>query len=384
MFKQKILLFSCVILLSPIYIYGWGNNVTHPKLTIQAMELLISEDARFSYLRDYLRSTNPGAPELRCLDEGSVKEDYGTGPDWNEDVWGSEQDPKVPRFSWKSHGYNPVTDKAWAYLPTDNTHKYAGKVWENILEGDNPIFHIGRMCHLIEDMTSPAHANAVFHGTGDDLESYAEGNYDAIVFEAVKVKKPSTHGITGELQEDSYSHFIKNVVWQAYYMTTFWGGLLIDEEGDEQPDSELKRMFPYDDGKGLRFDPGGFFNAGYVVDDVGYYYPGFTFFNPEWWPCKGDPNYFYIHNIDGDDSGHSDPGAPGCVPRAFKRNKLKRIKSEDALHEVMEANDKDFRLLLCESLFPLAVEWTAGFLELATAPHIPPPLEGMEGIGVSI
>jgi hypothetical protein len=176
-------------------------------------------------------------------------------------------------------------------------------------------------------------------------------------------------------------------------MTTYYGSNLIEVEGDAQPDSELKRMFPYNTGSGLRYDDGGWFvNDSYMIDAVGYNWIGYGIGNnPDWWSCPGESGYFYLENIDGDWST-CDPSIAGygVAPAVFKIDKFRRVRSTDNLSLVLAANSKILARLYCENLNPMATEWAAGFVKFAvdTVGITPPPVEYPEinilGNGISI
>jgi len=397
MLSTKRLIISLLLIMGTYTVYGWDNNITHPGLTWKAVHLLADNKPEYNYLINYLwDEANPILPEtiqIKYINEGAVKEDYATraAKGWMTDKWGGIQSSKVPQLSWRRHGYNPNTGLSWKHLGhfCKNTMKYSGDVWNDILSSSlqHKHFHRGRFAHLIQDMFSKAHAHADVHGFGDDLEQYGMENYATIQIFPTEIRKPSTHGLHDitipfacsdearnylenngrNLRIDSYDNFIKNPAWETYYMTSFYGGFLDPTRGDEQPDSELKRMFPYGDEEmpsGLRYSNNDFFsNVGFLINDVGYFYqPKSIFHHSEWWECTDDDHYFYIKNMDGDKTIHD---GRGCVPAVFKRNHFNRIKPDDNLHEMLVENETDFRLLLCKILFTRAVEWTAGFLEYA-------------------
>lgn len=352
---------------------AWDNNITHPGLTNKAVDLLTATDPSYLYLQKYAHFNLSTDTQLTFLDEGSVKEDYGISADWDTGLWGSQQDGKVPILSWKSHGYHPVTGEVWYGLPDigDNAYVYSDDIWSDIVSSNNPFFHIGRLSHLIEDMTSIAHANADQHISCDDLETYSAANYNQTVYSPQSVRKPSIDGLSAEsgyphptMIADNHGNFMLNVVWRAYYMSTFHADNLVLDEGDKQPDSELKRMFPYNGGTGLRYDDGGWFvNDSWRIDDVGYCWIGWGIgINPDWWSEDGgnDFGYYYFENIDGDWGSCTGSGA---IPEVFKVDKFKRVLPSDNLNVVLAANLSPMTLLFTENMYPLATEWVAGFIQ---------------------
>lgn len=369
--KSLILIFSLTFFSSSAF--GWDNINTHPKITQKAVNFLIQKDSAYSYLADYINFNLSTDTQLTFIDEGSVKEDYALSPDWDTSVWGSSQDSNVPSLSWKSHGYDPLSGETWYGIPDfSNAFVYSENIWNNMNSASNKYFQLGRFIHLIEDMSSVAHAHADFHGTGDDLEEYSKNKYSSIVYQPSVLRNPATDGLAPEtglphpdLRDDYYGNYIRNVAWRTYYMTSFYGGVLVEREGDRQPDSELKRMFPYASGTGLRYDDGGWFvNDSYRINAVGYNWIGWGIGNnPDWWECPGDARYFYLENIDGAmDSYSPSTNGNGVAPKVFKVNKFRRVKPTDNLNSVLATNTKIFGQLFCENLFPLATEWAAGFI----------------------
>ncbi len=369
--KQTLITSFMTILLLSSSLYAWDNNITHPNLTRSAVNLLVSTDGSYSYLNTYSNFNISTNTQLTFIDEGSVKEDYAVSADWNTGVWGSKQDSSVPSLSWKSHGYNPRSGETWYNIPDfKNAYLYSGDIWNVMVTKSNPYFQMGRFCHLIEDMASPAHAHGDYHGSGDDLEDYSKSAYNSIQYHAATVRKPSTDGLVATaglphptLTADNSGNFIRNVVWRTYYMTSFYGGKLIEKEGDKQPDSELKRMFPYSKG-GLRYDDGGWFsNDSYVIDDVGNNWIGWGVgMNHDWWECPADPGYFYLENIDGDESSTT---GSGIKPAVFKTDRFRRVRPTDNLSSVLSPNTRILAQLYCESLYTLSVEWAAGFIKFS-------------------
>lgn len=375
---RKLLIAIMALGLFTAPVHAWDNNITHPSLTNRAVDYLVASNPSLVYLANYAHFSLSSDSQLTCMDEGSVKEDYAVSADWNTGVWGSQQDSEVPALSWKSHGYNPKTNETWYNIPDfANAYVYSGDIWTDINTRWNPYFQVGRFCHLIEDMASPPHAHGDYHGSGDDLEEYSKARYSTISFTVSKAKKPSIDGLAAQtglphpaMKTDNSGNFIRNVVWQTYYMTSYWGSTLVKREGNYQPDSELKRMFPYNSGTGLRYDDGGWFvNDSYVINAMGNNWIGVGIgSNSDWWDCPSDAQYFYLENIDGDPDS-SDPSAAGLgvTPAVFKVNKFKRVRPGDSLSTVLAPNTKIFGKIYCENLYKLSSEWAAGFITYSEA-----------------
>ncbi|RJP90512.1 MAG: hypothetical protein C4518_08690 [Desulfobacteraceae bacterium] len=373
---QNLLAAILTVILISAPAFAWDNSVTHPNLTNRAVDYLISTNSSFAYLSNYSHFNINTKPQLSCMDEGAVKEDYAVSADWNTAVWGSQQDSSVPALSWKSHGYNPRTGETWYGIPDfANAYLYGSSdVWSAVTTRSNRYFQMGRLCHLIEDMAAPAHANGDMHTDGDDLEEYSKYHYSKTAFTPAKVRKPSTDGLVATtglphptMTANNAGNFIRNVAWKTYYMASYYGAALVKKEGNYQPDSELKRMFPYNEG-GLRYDDGGWFgNDSYVINKVGNNWIGWGIgINPDWWECPSDAKYFYLENIDGDtDTSNPSIAGNGVVPKVFKKDKFRRVRSTDSLSTVLASNTKILAKLYCESMYPLSVEWAAGFIRYA-------------------
>jgi len=396
--------------------HAWDNNIVHPGLTNKAVDFLLAKDpANFDELKNvsHFNIEEHREKQLTFIDEGSVKEDFGLTPlcefecltpSWIINKFGEKQDVNAYPLAWKEHGYNPLTGHTFFYADVlsealndylaenypdikltkiENAKAEAEAIWIKLNEDavTNKYFHIGRISHLIEDMASPAHAHAVTHVFGEDVESFGEENYDKTVFSVSAARRPSDSGRDDTMKGDNAVNFIKNVAWNTYYMTGYQGKL-VAEAGAVQPDSELKRMFP-----DLRYDDGGWapssvWSNGWMIPDVGKYYryadilgavagsfkyiPGTSLPNTvitgtlreqfcDWWECDSDAGYYYIkHTAD-------------AKPKVFKKDKFKRILSGDDLDAALESNaaDKTLPAIYTENLFQMAAEWVAGFIAFA-------------------
>lgn len=396
----------------PSPLFAWDNNHAHPRITQKAIEIFLKT------LEDGKRNTSKkekerlavfkahtfyqGGEQCKFIDEGSVKEDMGKSPEqtlplswedsWDIQKWGDDL-CHDDQYTWLSHAYNPICQKSWdnkelydSLINDKKKHPHAlaraFNVWTKMInfknspdarENDLAYFTLGRLCHLVQDMTSPAHVHADFHGTGDDTEEYAEKHIDQIMnnLPPLEIKKPTTHGLRKEYphvdlrEEDNISYFIENLAYQTYRMTSYYGGKLTRKSGDAQPDSELKRMFPYNDGKRLRYhkgnqrydpgehmryDPGGFIQDSWIIDKIGRYWVA-NRNNNDWWECPEDSGYYYLEDID------------GIIPQVFKSKEHSFERIDATNLDSLEPNTQPLPQLYAERLFPLAVEWTAGLLQ---------------------
>ena len=362
--------------------FAWDNIVTHPGLTNRAVDLLTTTHPSYMYLQDYAHFdlATDSESQLTFLDEGSVKEDFGSSgasDNWDASVWGSEEDPNVAGNSYLNHGNHPVSEISWDMPVMSGTASkfYEPEIWAIIVDPGttNPFFHVGRICHLLEDNTSIAHANADQHMDCDDMEEYAKNNYETTAYTAEVVRNPSVDGLTAEaglphpdMTEDTHENYMLNSVWRAYYMSTFYGGDLDGTPNvllDANYDSELFRMFP-----DLNWVDG-WFTDYYNIDAVGDS-------GDEWWAESSgeDLGYYYIENIDGSDQCSS----TGLVPPVFKKDKFRRVLPTDDLDVVLESNTKNLKELFAENMFTLATEWVAGFIKYS-ADTIQPPVVKIPG-----
>jgi len=410
-FLSLILIVSILPFSYPDIVFGWGNNITHFNITNDAIDYLTGTDNKYSIYNNYSNFNITTDTQLTFIDEGSVKEDYGCSvlhvypnipvwftcdedsePSWSLDDYGTQQDAQVQTLSFGNHGYNPITGKIWDsgkgwlgdVTGKNNASIYCQDIWKNIKKEKNRYFHLGRYCHLLEDMTSPAHANAADHSEfGDDAEAYCEYYFNNYSIQIDDICLPTTDGLNATAglphpdlnNVDSPENFIRNVAWNTYYMTTYYGGELDDE--NPQDNSELLRMAP-----SLRYDDGGWDFDYWVIDEIGKHYNGWVG-TDVWWECDADDGYYYLENIDGDPNGTSNASlgisANFFTPAVFKANPFRRVLPTDEFNsnDILKPNSPNPKSLLNiykDELPPFAGKWVAGFLKFANDP-IPKALE---------
>jgi len=291
-----------------------------------------------------------------------------------------DEDSGLLRF--RHHFYNPITEEG-LNLPTANTARNrAGDLWAQAVAkhvtgmttGNDNAFHLlGRVLHLLQDMTSPSHVHNDAHGGLDlDLDSDVDDfeDWGAINPPLVVVSLPEPRFPKSRISVDGEDGFVDELAKIVYEFTTFRGELAtrFPLEDVRQPDSELRRMFP-----SLTYNP---FTFNWNIDDIG---------NTsgkcggevedEWWPMvpEGSPECekfrdasggtgtrgrFYIENSGGD-SGSLRPGV-----------------YEKALLYTNVDNHKTLLQIYGDTLYPLAVAYGAGLLQLfqeqVTGPNTPP------------
>ena len=355
----------CLSIISVLPAIAWDNDVVHPKITQSAINYVYTNLA-LQEIYDNGFFTIASDSQCSFIDEGSVKEDHFlTSIDsWVTSIWGFVecwQDPAT----WTRHGYNPSTGRGWINLSGINAVDYARGIWNNALadyksgERGDAYFKLGRLCHLLEDMSSPGHAQTDVHITGDDAEKWGKANYNAGSYDPTRTRKPSTNGYIN-MSRNSIENFMMNLAWETYYGSTFQGRL-VTQFGDVQPDSELKRMFP-----GLTYINDWYYPDYWVIPEVGWYFNGIG--NSEWWKSEGNNNdgtgYYYLENLDQSGGGPSYPN-PGewVVPEVRRVNFFERIHDGDNLSSKLVANSIPLVELYAANLYPRATEWVAGLLE---------------------
>ncbi len=293
-----------IILISLLYfgstcslIHAHDYKVVHPGLTENAIDSLSHHT--ISSNRDEIR-------------EGSIHED------------------DIPR--WLAHGYDPVSGKGWSLellelLESDTALSKAVTLWNEAVSayrqgkytGTGGAFHLlGRVAHLLQDMTSPSHTHSDIHlprvlpfSEGDDFENWGKTHFNQI------------SGLSPIVPGDgSVETFIKNLAIFTYYKTA-WDGVTEEKTG-AQPDSTLKSMFP-----SLYWNDGGWLGDSYWrIDNIGDFE---NWASNSWWAC--DSNYteddngtggvrrlkgfFYVENGGGDDgllTPNTWEGSPNSMP----------------------------------------------------------------------
>ncbi len=347
-------------------VLAWDNGVVHPKITEKAINFVninfgLQEVYNFGFINI---STDP---QCSYIDEGSVKEDLAltSFESWDTSTWGTNA-CLLLGLNWVRHGYNPVTGSGWVNLSPINAVDYSIGIWNNALtdyrngyKGD-AYFQIGRLTHLLEDMSSPAHAQTDYHGGGDDAENWGKGrafDFDSGNYDPSIIRKPSTHGY-GSLTADLFENFMKNLAWDTYYASTFQGKL-VTEFGDVQPDSELKRMFP-----SVRYENDWYSPDYWTIPDVGIYLNGLDPFGSNgWWLSEGNNSdgtgYYYLENLDKGISDWSDP----LVPAVKRNNFFERIYDGDNLNSKLISNSTSLVNIYASNLYPRSAEWVAGLLQ---------------------
>jgi formylglycine-generating enzyme required for sulfatase activity len=334
------------------------NNIVHPGLTNAA---ITAADIPEITARGFFNLSTDS--ECSFIDEGSVKEDLAATSfeSWNTSVWGTNACALLG-LNWINHSYNPVTGNGWWDLGGIDTVTYAAPIWYQALADysssnfDDAYFGLGRVCHLLEDMTSPAHTHGDVHAAGDDFENWGETNFSSYNFAAVMPYIPSgtvTLPDSSQVAGHSIEGFLHSLAEFTYDLSAFHGHL--EEIEGTQPDSELARMFPT-----LHYYDGGILGDNYwEIDDIG----GFEQTgNDEWWACEDDYTEdnggtggarriignFYIENSAGD-SGT-------LTPAVFEKTGV----------YVANPNTKTLVQIYGDILFPKTVSYVAGLFYVFT------------------
>ena len=355
-------------------VLAWDNAVVHPGITSNAIVYINARGVGEVYEYGFLNSSID--PQCSRIDEGSVKEDMGDSPEWtgnpfnpNETSWNisrwGDKATDVECYSWKRHGFNPTTSAGWFNLSSWNAVDHGAIVWAAAVEEyrfigkRNAYFKLGRCCHLLEDMSSPAHTQTDLHGLGDDAENWGKVNFSSGNYQPCAVRRPSTHGLQG-MSSDTFGSFMSNVAWETYSATVYQGRL-VTELGDVQPDSELKRMFP-----DIHYENDWISPDYWIIPEVGWFFNGVG--NSEWWLSEGNntdgSGYYYLENLNQEGGGVTYPNSGEWVVSAVRRNSFwDRIHVGDDLDAKLTANDTPLIELYAANLFPRATEWVAGLLQ---------------------
>jgi len=363
--------FICVVItasiLCPAQLLAHGNNVTHPGLTNAGITLA-----------DILEISDRGffdvGTDAQCtfIDEGSVKEDrlYSASSSWNPDIWG-ESTCGVGVASWINHSYNPITGDGWWDLGGIDTLTYAVPIWEqahwDYSYGDqnDAYFRLGRVCHLLEDMTSPAHVHGDVHWPEpEDFEIWGSAHFDEYDFSAMAVAAEIPMG-TVDLPDgrtvdgDSIEGFMHTLAEYTYDLSAFEAHLIAQDV--DQPDSELARMFP-----SLHYYDGGILGDNYwEIDDIG----GFEqIASDEWWACASDHNDYTdpcgIRHIEGNFYIENSGGDSGTLTPA--------VLEKTGIYEA-NPNTETLLQIYGDVLFPKTVSYVAGLLYTFTDTIVEPP-----------
>lgn len=360
-FRRFPVFLSVICFLQCSVCFGLDNNVAHPGLTNAAIELAgVPElQARGSFNRSI-------HPQCSFIDEASVKEDLilSASDSWNTDVWGTNT-CGMATLSSQNHAYNPVTGEGWSNGVGDPTIQYVQPLWDaawqDYIASDfaGAYFTLGRVCHLIEDMISPAHVHGDVHLDGDDFENWGEDHFNEYDFSSMTLEPVVPVGpvilYNGTVIDgDSPRGILHSVAQLTYDLSAFQGHII--EAESAQPDSEFKRMFP-----SLHFYDAGFFGDDcWEIDNIGVYD---KIFNEEWWPCEGDSHeyndgqgrrniegLFYIENSAGDNGS--------LTPAVFEKPQFYQA----------NPNTKTLCRIYADVLYPEAVSYCAGTMLLFVLP----------------
>jgi hypothetical protein len=276
------------------------NEHAHASLTVAALKTL--QGAVSEFYTDARRA---------ALRQGSIDED--------RDV--------IEPLEYRYHFYNPRTESGFG--PFESARVHATKLWEQAISKDpsdvstsnnSPWYLLGRILHLLQDMTSPAHVHDVNHAglsqcglDNDGFENLGWCESGTRVERNIRdyvTSEELTGNLTSRLRGTvpkwprdpsvgGYRGFIDEVADLTYTSTRYEAVLdaVVGEGG--QPESDLKAMFP-----SLHWEHMGLCGSFPTIDfwrisEIGCFAPG----NPlnDWWiiPRAEDPNYNESRNEDG-------------------------------------------------------------------------------------
>ncbi|MFH1282409.1 MAG: hypothetical protein ABII27_01945 [bacterium] len=166
--------FNKLILLSftmfnAITLHSYNDTQTHPfALTGNAYLLIKNNYSTYNELGDYFNNHPKTIIDL---------------PDKLIGTQGTEDEDDYVRFF--NHFYNPKTKSGLG--PNEDAVSYCQQFWDAAIsdyksDDKNDAYHnLGRFLHLLQDLHSPAHVVIDLHGFGDDCETWAKDNYDAVI-----------------------------------------------------------------------------------------------------------------------------------------------------------------------------------------------------------
>lgn len=302
----------------------------HPGLTKNANALLET--------RGYERVSAPYfIVDGSCNDirEGSIVEDAFVG-------WALACG--VTSLSWMEHFYNPMNAKGLSSGTGTALDKAATEYQEAVTAYSSctkqrAYLQLGRVVHLLQDMTSPAHVHSDAHvpWDKDDFEIWSSTPDYAPRYELFANGTQITEALSLS------SHFM-NLAYKTYYATSFAAVLKETKTTPINPTSELARMFP---GK-VHYVPIGWWGISYwVIDGVGEYRAQLAL--SDWWESEDDPGYYYIENANGENG-------TGLVPAEMRFSLTNR-------DSPMGPNSKTIMTRWAEVLFPEAVNYSAGLMK---------------------
>ena len=363
LYKQNSAFFvfaGLIISLSTAIGLAHENNIVHPGLTNAA--IIVADIPEITARGFFELGTDS---ECSFIDEGSVKEDHLADPpvsDWDNSIWGSNS-CGVGSGSWMNHAYYPLTGNGW-WIGGNDTISYAISIWNQALSDyssgyfDNGFFALGRICHLLEDMTSPAHVHDDVHADGDDFEDWGGAYFSDYDFSIMPIEPHIPSGMvtlpdSSQVAGHSVEGFLHSLAEFSYDLSAFQGHL--EEVEASQPDSEFARMFPT-----LHYYDAGFLRDSYwEIDDVGRYD---TFFNDEWWPCEND----YIENNGGTGGAHQIIGNFYIENSAGDSGTLTPAVFEKAGIYQANPNTKTLLQIYGDELYPEAISYVAGIFYIFT------------------
>ena len=267
-----------------------------------------------------------------------------SGISWNADdrsrlKTGSEEEDLYLRV--QEHHFNPHTNSAgpWGgrtapilardlWTSTLSAFNSANNRW--LGDGSGSMHYLGRVLHVLEDMSSPPHVHApnghgwlLYTGPGGSEAGYysdfevkwSPGNayYAGWSFpslpnenEVISLSYSDRHQYGSHLDSQSFDElwtcidsidpdeneiaeaFVKILAWISYFHTSFYGQITWDEANPAPATSSdgrtsiLQKMYP----NRLSYTYG-LLDEYWTIDGVGYYDKKFQFYPEDWWPCPG-------------------------------------------------------------------------------------------------
>ncbi|OFZ64971.1 MAG: hypothetical protein A2328_06475, partial [Bdellovibrionales bacterium RIFOXYB2_FULL_36_6] len=285
-FLASKILYLFVILLVSNKLIAHDNEKVHPRLTLNACNLLtkININTYLDYKTDDLTNGFYDGHEGKNIRQGTIDED----------------EMALFSFHTRFHFYHAVTGKGWINDTFDNAIVHGEGYWKTALwyyanqDKSNAYYYLGRYLHLLQDLGVPAHVNDDSHISGDDFEAYCK-----IILKDNPQLFPigNETSIIGTLANNEL--YLKNLAEDVYRTIRIQG--VLNRNIATPASGNIVNMFPnttyltYEtdvdvDGNTYEF---------WRIKDVGVYIPEDEA-NSEWWECRNFSNdtgkYYYIEN----------------------------------------------------------------------------------------
>ncbi|MDD5131372.1 MAG: zinc dependent phospholipase C family protein [bacterium] len=318
---RKIILFLTLFMILNLFsltnLWSHSATVVHPKLSDKAVSNL---DAFFNEVKTYKNQ----------IKQGSIDED-------------------TPIWQVLNHFYNPINGAGFpGGMPTN---QYVKDIWDASIyeysQGNKTeaYYLLGKVAHLVQDMSVPAHVHIDSHLFGDDYEIWCKGPGEtgSNIIGCVNTAE-------GYITVSGYEDAIEQMARLGYDSSRFEATLYADSRSVDE-NCELAKMFPGSIRYIVPLDANTLDNGFWEIDNIGNY-DGVETDNGsnDWWEIDEYIGWFYIENIGGD----SYPVAP---------EQIRSDITNPSTNSSMVSNTKSLYQLFAEQLIPLPIKYSTGLLK---------------------